>query len=470
MRAGSLLVVTVLAAAGAGRAAADNGVIPHTKGIAVGRQSLERFAVLSDIGLLVTSDGGESFQWICGEAVGYRGGYEPALAIGQDGAIWATTPGGLQVSRDGGCRWDPAGEEVGPGTAVVTVGPDGRVWAARAGAGLNRVVSAADGAAFAPTGLEADGTWWLSLVVPAGDAERIYVSGYRLPAGQAPAAAVLVRSVDGGESWQELATGDIAVREDQPYLRVVGASPVDPDLVFAVAQAVNLPLGDALYRSADGGLSWTHVLDLAHPLGGLVVRADGVTVIAGSAGPCLDQPEAPGGCVQISEDGGASFRRAASQPRMACLAERADGALLACGANWEPDHFALGRSDDGEDWVKVYRFVETEGPLECPADTLQASRCAAALWPPLCERLGRCERRPDAGPDEEEPAPPGGCCRVGGGGGGGAAGLTVLLLLISWRAGAARRGAPRRRPAWPAHCAPRGRRRAPGPRRWRATR
>ncbi|MBK7072408.1 MAG: hypothetical protein IPH44_08885 [Myxococcales bacterium] len=122
-------------------------------------------------------------------------------------------------------------------------------------------------------------------------------------------------------------------------------------------------------------------------------------------------------------------------PQAACLGDRGD-ALFACGANWEPDFFSLGRSADAIAWNKDFRFVEMMGPLACPAGTVQRDQCEAVLWPAIREQFGiptpDGERVDAPGP----PSDPRGCCGVGAGGAGfGALGLGVLLVLCRRRSG-----------------------------------
>ena len=66
-----------------------------------------------------------------------------------------------------------------------------------------------------------------------------------------------------------------------------------------------------------------------------------------------------------------------------CLGQRADGTLLGCGANWQPDFKAVARSrDGGATWEKVWRFVELAGAAPCADGTVQHDTCE-------CSRCGR---------------------------------------------------------------------------------
>lgn len=367
-------------------------------------------------GLLISSDGGESFRWVCEAAVGYGGTFDPDYAVDGEGAIYATTFKGLRVSRDGGCTWVTIEDGISPTAFLseVEIGPDGRVWAPTStGQGPNDLFVSTDGTSFVSSGLAVEKDWWISVRTTPDDVNRIYVSGFVPPEGSDnPAQALLRRSIDGGKTWEELSVDGFTFG-DQPRLYVAGVSPENADVVFARVVAAVEPFGDAVYRSGDGGLTWEKKLEFNDTLSAFHIRPDGMTIIAATVNGCPgDSDPLAKGCVQISHDAGVTWALAAEQPRLACLDERSDGTLFGCGANWAPDNFALGSSTDGESWEKVYRFSETAGPLECDNSTEQAE-CAALNWPPLCEMFGICVAGVDAGPEPMESE--GGCCRVDGG-------------------------------------------------------
>jgi MYXO-CTERM domain-containing protein len=179
------------------------------------------------------------------------------------------------------------------------------------------------------------------------------------------------RSDDGGATWLPLPLTDIELG-NAPLIRVEAVSPTSADTLFARSEGVRPPAGDLLYKSIDGGMRWSKVLETTDAIRGVVIRADR-TIVVGTVR----------GGVYSSSDGGDTFAPVASPPEMACLAERSDATLLACGANWSPDNFALGRSSDGAAWTKVFRFVELKGPLACPARTVCDEQ-----WPALQLQLG----------------------------------------------------------------------------------
>jgi photosystem II stability/assembly factor-like uncharacterized protein len=425
-RASQVALATVVVAALNPSWSHANGRTPATTGVTFVPGETETIFMPVTFGLLVSSDAGESFRWVCEPAIGYSGMYDPDYAVTAEGALYATSHQGLRISRDRGCTWESIGGPLAgdPFLFEVEIGADGRVWAATGNAGSpNDVFVSSDGESFASAGLASENNWWLSVRTTPADLERVYVSGLQPEDGEAPAAALLRRSVDGGKTWEELPVGDFVLGE-RPDLFVAGVSPTDPDVVFARAALAVNNRGDLLFRSDDGGATWQQVAEFADRMAAFHIRAGGKTVIAGSVRACPEDIGDGGvplhGCVRISRDGGVTWQRTEQQPRLACIGERSDGVLFGCGGDFPPDEFALARSDDGETWEPVFRLADTVGPAECEAGKEQAE-CAVATWPGLCETIGKCMRPdtggrvPDAGPPMEDTGDGGGgCCRVGG--------------------------------------------------------
>jgi MYXO-CTERM domain-containing protein len=155
--------------------------------------------------------------------------------------------------------------------------------------------------------------------------------------------------------------------------------------------------------------------------------SDGNFQFTPSTSAGVDQSE-----YRVSDDGGATWRVPASQPKMACIGERTGGLLYACGANFAPDMFALATSTDGESWREVLRFSDIDGPLECPADTVQATECAAVAWPAVCDALGICE--PAAAPPREDRTTRDGgyYCQLGSSSPSAALPALLLIAALAW--------------------------------------
>lgn len=138
---------------------------------------------------------------------------------------------GLFGSTDGGASFKLVSREVGPGVMAVAILPSGRVLAG-------------DMATGALVGSDDDGTTWkkiveasvMGLAVNPADPDKVLASG----------PGVLL-STDGGNSWQQ------ALRLDS------GAGPVawsksSPETAYVVG------FDRSLYRTTDGGATWTGVV------------------------------------------------------------------------------------------------------------------------------------------------------------------------------------------------------------------
>ena len=432
------LVGLALMALVAPQLASANGRLPDGTGVDGFPNSSILFP--TTFGLLISNDAGATFNWVCESNIGYGGTYDPDYAIATNGDVWATTFEGLRVSRDGTCNWETiAGPLDGRFIADVEIASDGRVWATSATGGQdNNIFVSDDGATFTAGNLSDPIIWWRSIRIAPSDPDIIYVSGFKLAqpdgaGGMLPPEAHLRKSIDGGATFLPMPITDFTFGQS-PNLFIDAISPDNPDLVFARVLGARAPIGDDIYRSTDGGATWTRVLEFQDIVTAFTILADGLTVVAGTRNNCIgDEETDEKGCVRISNDGGATFTAPTTEPKMGCVFERGPGELLACGANWEPDNFALARSTDGGNtWDKIVRFSEIAGPLSCGEESPQFE-CAAKDWPPLCIQLGICATS-DAGPGAD--------AGEGGDGNGGScfgcsstgSGLALLLVLpFVWR-------------------------------------
>jgi uncharacterized protein (TIGR03382 family) len=250
---------------------------------------------------------------------------------------------------------------------------------------------------FAPLGLASSTVWWKSVAVAPTNAQRAYVTGYQVTqtgpdGGSIPPTVHLYRTDDAGANWTMLGIGAFSLGTS-PLVLVEAVAPDDPQVVFVRSVRAVPPAGDKLYRSADGGENFVEVLTTTDTIRSVVMRADGTVFVATQMGG-----------IHKSTDRGQTFAKVSDLPQAACLRDRGDE-LFACGANWEPDFFAIGRSVDGAAWSKVFRYVEMKGPVSCPIGTMQRDLCEARLWPAIAETFGV----PPVG-GETVPRDPGGCC------------------------------------------------------------
>jgi len=450
------LVIALVIVAALASGAAANGRPPVTSGIFFRPGDARSILVRSTFGLLVSRDDGCAFRWICEQAIGYGGQFDPKYAAATDGTLFATTFTGLRVSRDGGCTWQTATEErpagdpgriAGIWVDAIELGPDGHVWVATAESGRpNDVFRSADGGrTFAPRHLRSPTIWWKSVKVAPSDARRVYVTGYQVAGPASPGGSAqgprahFLRSDDAGGRWTPSALAGVAVGAT-PIVYAAAVDPANANVVLLTSAGASPPSGDRLYRSTDGGATFREVLAASGAIHDVVFHGGAVFVAAA------------GGALR-SADGGATFERVAGTPQLGCLGSHG-GRLVGCGANWQPDDKAVARaSADGAAWDKLLRFRELAGPLACGPGTTVHEKCAP-LWPGIQRQFGAVAPAacPDPPPEPAAAPPPptpptqkagGGCCDAGGGPGSplGAAALAWLAWLAL-----ARRSWPRRQP------------------------
>jgi len=446
MRRAHLLALTVAIVAAAAAPARANGRFPASTNVFTRPGDPDDLYLALTFGLMLSHDDGAHFYWVCEGNIGYGGDFDPKYEIARDGTIYATTYQGLRVSRDGGCTFTTAAESQPDGpdklgaiwVDAIDLDADGGVWVGTAENGVtNAVFHSTDGAhTFTRTGLESTTAWWKSVIVAPSDAQRIYVTGYQV----APTTEVfLYRSTNGGTDFAPLPLTGVALGGN-PLVLVEGVDPADPAIVYLRSVGAGGPAHDLLYRSVDSGDTWTMVLDAPDTMRAFTIRSNG-DVVVGSL--LSDDPER--GCTYRSTDRGVTFTSCEHGPKMACITERGDGELFSCGANWDPDLFTLGRSEDAEAWTEVVRFHEMSGPLQCAAGTPQHDTCELRQWPQIREQFqvtgpvdGGASETPDAG--TTPPGNPPGCCDSSGGG----AATVILVVLVG--AGLAWRGRRRKKP------------------------
>lgn len=410
--------------------ARGNGRPPLTNGVFFRPGDTQSIYIRATFGLLISHDDGCTFRWVCEQAIGYGGEFDPKYAIANDGTIFATTFEGVRVTRDNGCTWMTAPPTEGVWVDAIDIGPDGDVWIATAetAAASDVYRSTNNGVSFERRGMHSPNIWWKSVKVAPSDPQRVYVSGYQVagPAmadgGMQTPMAHLLRSDNGGDSWAPSALANVQYGST-PVLLVAAVDPANADHILVTSVSANPPAGARLYRSTDAGATLTEVLVTTDAIRDVVFHGDRVFVATLAGGTF------------VSADNAASFQPLGGAPQLGCLGRRGDQ-LIGCGANWDPDFKAVARSiDDGASWDKVWRFVELAGPLDCPAGTPTTNECAEQ-WPALQGQFGA--KGPTCGanvvdgatdaPDGVKP-PSNGCCDAGGSSGGAAALLAGLVAL-----------------------------------------
>jgi photosystem II stability/assembly factor-like uncharacterized protein len=257
------------------------------------------------------------------------GNVNVASRPGQDMVIASVAQHGLFAQTSGSDQWTPlgtkGGDKVGNRMSSIVVDPDNPAtfWETGAyGPGMYRTDD--NGASFHQLGnIEHIDAASIDFTDP--QRKTILAGVHEMP--------VLKRSVDGGKTWDQVPglPADIGF----------AASPYVIDAHTFLLGTKN-GTGSGIFRSADGGTTWTKVLETP------------VTGPAVANGSKIQWLETNGGGVVTTADGGKTFTHetggGAIDSNAANLVPLPDGGL----ATWSPDHVLLS-TDDGGRWERVGR-------------------------------------------------------------------------------------------------------------------
>ena len=355
--------------------------------------------VSTTFGIVQSQDNGGEWTWMCEASFGTGGVFDPDFEMStRSAAIFTTAIEGMLVTRDG-CVYEPSalGERF---ISTIAQASNGDIFAAASdGEGSKIYRSTDDGVTFAQaSNAFRNYDTWRGMEVAPSNPSRIYISGLRVVFGM-PKQYLMYRSSDAGKTFTATPLTGFTGMSEETVIFIAGVSATNPDLVYARLTAVDGTKGEAIYRSTNGGDSWTQILTRTEPIS-FVVRRNG-ELIAGTDNS---------GTVR-STDGGTTFTAVDGAPHLLCLYEDAAGKLYGCTQNYGGDAAAVMTSSDGLTWAKTVRFQDISAPTKCAAGTMQQDYCVPVEWCGLKEQLGisstaiKCA--PEAGGD-------GGCCDAKG--------------------------------------------------------
>ena len=473
-------------------AAAANGRYPAASKILFSPSDSSLAVLRTTYGVLVSHDGGETWDWLCEAALGIASNQsvDPILGLTAGGTLVAAVFDRLMLSTDTGCNWGVASCPFSTQTiADIVVRPDApHVLLAITSTPTPTSPMAPSGAG-APcpgTGVDVgvddsgignydqvfestdDGAHWSALGAPIdpaaavttldvapSDPRRLYVSGYRAAGGAR--AAVLFVSTDSGAHWVEHPMPALdPLAETEAYIASV--DPLDADRVYVRTGGAG---GSRLFVTSDGGNTFQIPLKLIGQMLGFALSPDGSTIYVGSLADGL----------LAAARASLSFA-SVSAVHVACLATHGVE-LWACST--EASGFIAGVSSDrGVSFTpKLHLRNGVRAALACPPNS-SAAQCSGTAFQQFCatygcadagEAPGAGEAAPsdaavsdgDAGGDAGSPAPvrppPKPSCRCSTVGNRSTAGLVLLLAgfagtaarrLTSPRRVAPRRGCPSR--------------------------
>jgi MYXO-CTERM domain-containing protein len=362
------------------RAAYANGRFPAAQHVVIGPgASSDVIALRVTFGLILSTDGGRTFRWMCEEGLYVpfvpRLEFDPPIELSARRAVVFGYEIGIRYLTDT-CKAEDVREVRSRSFSDLTSDPTGRIlYAVEDTEGMPGAVYRGDGdndtPTFARQGSGVRGVRFDTIEVAPSNPMRLYLSARSIP-DELPS---LYRSDDGGVTLTPLPRmGELA-----DSLWVSGVDPRDPDTLYVRAAR---GLDTELRRSRDGGRTFQRVLTLPEPMLGFALSDDGRTVWVGSAS---------GGLLR-SEDGGDTFRVVHRLPIM-CLRQHA-GALYAC-SEWTLQGFILGRSRDRGDTFEPVLQVTDEarflGPGTCASPSEGAMICAER-WPAFRRSLVDAEQ------------------------------------------------------------------------------
>jgi len=321
-----------------------------------------------------------SFEWLCHETVTQTGALiTPQYTENSAGIVLATVgdPGQAKDPNEtvyrsaDGCEWSPPSGLSGQRVIALEFDPnnDSRALAATANPnGENRIFRSIDsGETWSSTDLSVDGKTFRSLRFASGLDGVVWASSVRHETEE----AWVYRSLDGGMSWSEHAVEVRPAGGLNVYVDVLVADSRNPETAWVVMGPF---LDDQLLRTADGGLSFESVYEPdGDIIDGTQDREGGIWLITT-------------GNKTIHSADGDSFRRVDTAPLSLGVGADAVTGQVHLATRVMSENHALSTSIDGSTFESVDIFGSLLGPPECPADTDSYIQCNP-LWPELAATL-----------------------------------------------------------------------------------
>lgn len=346
-------------------AALADGALPDSLAFALPADKPHQIFAGTNFGLLVSTDDGASFDWVCEEAIG-SGAYLFQLGPAPDDILYALSLDGLSYSTDDGCSWQHGAI---PGELATDAFPSPtdaqRVFAivqppqGDAPFITRQVFESNDhGQTFAQALYGPDAGELLTGIELARSAPELWATLYQYQ----PTEGLIARSLDDGGTW---ATLDLGVAQ---IPRLLAVDPSNPGRVF-LRMSVDSSV-DALARWDDATHSLTTLKPLDDKMSAFVLRANGDVLVSELSGKTW-----------VSHDG-STFELLDSSSHLRALGER-DGTLYALADNFG-DGWAVGTSSDGKSWKHLFQYGQIRGVRQCG----NLAQLCAQPWIALQSKLG----------------------------------------------------------------------------------
>src|SRR4051794_22896513 len=103
MKAVTWLLGAAILLAGVGARA--NGRYPLANQLVVGPTDPSHIAIRTTFGLVLSSDSGATWVWVCETAAGFVNGEDPPIELTGDNSVLVTSSASFTMSHDFGCSW-----------------------------------------------------------------------------------------------------------------------------------------------------------------------------------------------------------------------------------------------------------------------------------------------------------------------------------------------------------------------------
>lgn len=334
-------------------------------------------------GMMVSFDGGATWDWRCSEAVPFdRFSENPAMVLNTAGElVVAGYRNNVRVGDEMACEWRANAMPPPQGFMVDIEAhptkPDELLLLSSplTGNGDELQISTDGGASWSVRSTLPAGFVTYQVAFAPSSPQTIYVAGtFYDPV----LAGGVFRSNDGGLTWPVRVdiplVGEEGDSKGEVGFELLAVDPSDRERIFARAVRENTDLIPERILLIEGdALQTTPVLEALEVVG-FTMSADGMHAWAGSW---------DGGFYR-SDDGGASFQKL-SDERIRCLDWRAGASgsadqLWVCADNLLGGTYALGRStDNGATIVPLWRFSDLREATGCGFATAVGMSCPA-LW------------------------------------------------------------------------------------------
>ena len=380
-----------------------HGRFPAAGLIAIDPGNPDRVWVRTTYGLLVTSDHGKNWRWVCQEAVGFNADREdPPVVISADGSVTAGTFAGLRVSHDG-CAWEGIGGDLADRFYVdiqaeadpaqlVTLSSNGVMADAFE---VNLWASSDNAATWTHLGVSPPADFLaLTLGLALSDPNRIYLTGRDGVSGAYE--AVFFRSIDRGQAWTRVPLPEGMSTDGRLVAYMGGVDPTNPDRVYVgtVENDLDTIVRFVVWASDDGGDTWQNVFERPHSVSAFALSPDGSTIAVGINVDDTACPDCNG--LWIGQSSDLMFTKR-STLHVGCLTWT-DRGIYACGDEFKDGYTAAFSEDGGQTFTPLMNLSSPCGPLECPADTSVEAECNPR-WAIERNELGAKDCTPPPPPD-----------------------------------------------------------------------